>query len=111
MSQKTGYQIDRQGYGKIVFREKDIKNGARYATNNAERAAFAAVPSVLKRGIEIGRHNDHKARSVQTITLAAPVVLNGTRGNMAVVINSQGNHYKTHRIIMPDGTMFVLSDG
>lgn len=107
---KTGYKIDRQNYGRIVFGEKDIRNGARYATNNAERAAFAAVPSVLKRGIEIGRHNDHKARSVQTITFAAPVVLNGVRGNMAVVINAQGNHYKTHRIVMPDGTTFILED-
>ena len=81
-----------------------------YADTPAEQAAIAVLPQVLKRGIEKGRHTDHKGRQKSTVTFAAPVELNGTRGNMAVVINRNGDHYYAHRIVMPDGTAFVFSD-
>ena len=107
---RTGYQVDRQGYGVIHFNENDIKYGAKYADTAAEKAAFAAIPAVLKRGIEIGGHANHKAREKQTVTFAAPVELNGIRGNMAVVVNKRGDHYYTHRIVLPDGRTFTFSE-
>ena len=107
---RTGYQVDRQGYGVIRFNENDIKYGAKYADTAAEKAAFAAIPAVLKRGIEIGGHANHKAREKQTVTFAAPVELNGIRGNMAVVVNKRGDHYYTHRIVLPDGRTFTFSE-
>lgn len=107
---KTGYAVDRQGYGKISFSPKDINYAMNYADTPAEQAAIAVLPQVLKRGIEIGRHADHKGRQKNTATFAAPVELNGTRGNMAVVVNRNGDHYYAHRIVMPDGTAFVFSD-
>ena len=64
---------------------------------------------MLKRGIEIGRHGNHKLRQKATVTFAAPVMLNGIRGNMAVVVNLNSNRYKVHRIILPDGTTFKFS--
>lgn len=43
-------------------------------------------------------------------TFAAPVEINGIRGNMAAVVQLTGkNHYHTHRIIMPDGSAFVFN--
>lgn len=107
---RTGYQVERQGYGVIHFNENDIKYGAKYADTAAEKAAFAAIPAVLKRGIEIGGHANHKAREKQTVTFAAPVELNGIRGNMAVVVNKRGDHYYTHRIVLPDGRTFTFSE-
>ena len=104
-----GYRVDRQGYGEIFFSAKDINAALNYAKTNEERAALAALPQVLKRGIEIGRHNNHKSRTKQTITFAAPVSLNGIRGNMAVVVNRNGNHFYAHRIVLPDGTVFSFS--
>ncbi len=101
-----GYQVDRQNFGKIYFDESDIRKGAEYADTNAEKGAFVLIPKVLKRGIEIGHHGNHKLRQKETITFAAPVVLNGVRGNMAVVVNLNGNRYLVHRIILPDGTTF-----
>ena len=35
--------------------------------------------------------------------------MNGIRGNMGVVVNKNGNHYYTHRIVLPDGTAFQFS--
>lgn len=107
---RTGYQVDRQGYGVIRFNAKDINRGANYADTSAEKAALAALPAVLKKGIEIGRHANHKAREKQTVTFAAPVELNGIRGNMAVVVNKRGDHYYAHRIVLPDGKTFVFSE-
>jgi len=57
----------------------------------------------------IGYHTNHKDRSLDTITFAAPVELNGKRGNMAEVIKIAGrNIYKTHRILTPEGNKFIL---
>lgn len=105
----TGYRVDRQGYGEIYFSKKDMDKGLRYADTAEEKAALAVLPQVLKRGIEIGDHANHKNRVKQTVTFAAPVELNGTRGNMAVVVNRNGNHYYAHRIVMPDGSVFRFS--
>lgn len=106
---QTGFQVDRQYFGRILFSERDIKDAVKYAKTNEERAALAVLPQVLKRGIEIGRHNDHKLRKKQTVTFAAPVIINGIRGNVAVVVNLNGNHYYTHRILLPDGETFTFS--
>lgn len=105
----SGYKVDRQGFGEILFTKKDLDKGLRYADTPAEKAALAALPKVLKRGIEIGDHTNHKKREKQTVTFAAPVELNGVRGNMGVVINRNGNHYYAHRIVLPDGTVFQFS--
>lgn len=41
--------------------------------------------------------------------IAAPVELNGIRGDMAVVIKqTEGNRYKVHRITTQEGSAFVL---
>lgn len=106
---KYGGKVDRQGYGEILFSEKDIDKGLRYSDTAEEKAALAALPQVLKRGIEIGNHDNHKNREKQTVTFAAPVELNGQRGNMAAVVNKNGNHYYTHRIVTPDGKTFVFN--
>ena len=106
---KYGGKVDRQGYGEIYFSPKDINKAVDYADTNEEKASVAAVPMVLKRGKEIGGHQNHKGREKQTVTFAAPVVLNGQRGNMAVVVNKNGNHYYTHRIVTPDGRTFVFN--
>ena len=106
----TGYQIDRQGFGKIYFNAADIRYAANYADSNAEKAALAALPKVLKRGIQVGEHGNHKQRKKATVTFAAPVELNGIRGNMGIVVNVRDGHYYTHRIILPDGKAFTFTD-
>lgn len=103
----TGYEVERPGFGKIIFDRKRVSKSLSYYETNEERIALAAVPVVLRSGIEIGFHNKHKGREYDTITIAAPVFINGIRGNLAVVVRVEGeNYYKVHRILMPDGTKF-----
>lgn len=107
----TGYKISRQNYGDIVLDEKRIKNGLRYLKTDAEKIAFTAVPSVIKKGIEIGRHSNHKGRQYNTVTFAAPIEINGYRGNMAVTVREEAkNYYKVHRVLTPDGSVFEIQN-
>lgn len=107
----TGYRVERQNFGRIIFEESELDNGIEYLDTKAEYAAIAAIPKVLKRGIIVGRHPDHKDRRISTITFGAPVVINGERGNMGVVVRQTGrNRYKTHRIVTPDGKVFNFNE-
>lgn len=95
----------------IEIREKDIDRSLKYLSNDAEFAALMTVPKVLKRGIEISGHGNHKNRGYDTFTFAAPVEINGKRGNVAVVVRKTGKYnYYTHRILMPDGSEFVFEE-
>lgn len=110
--QPTGYQVERNGFGIIVFDAKRLNTSLDYLQpGGTEVAAYAALPKVLKRGLEISGHENHKGRDYETVTIAAPIVLNGKRGNMAVVVKrTNKNYYKMHRVLSPDGAMFVLSE-
>lgn len=103
--------VDRKGVGQVDVSQKAIRNAVKYADTPAEKAALVAAPDVIKRGIEIGGHDNHKSRGKSTMTIAAPVELNGQRGNMAVVINLRGNKYYAHRILTPDGAVFKFEHG
>ena len=103
--------VDRKGVGQVDVSQKAIRNAVKYADTPAEKAALVAAPDVIKRGIEIGGHDNHKSRGESTMTIAAPVELNGQRGNMAVVINLRGNKYYAHRILTPDGAVFKFEHG
>lgn len=108
--ERINYSVYRNGVGEIRISRKDINKGLKYAKTPEERAAIALVPDVLKHGREIGAHENHKGRSKSTITLAAPVVMNGVRGNMAVMVNKNSDSYNAHRIVLPDGRVFKFSD-
>ena len=104
---KAGFSIDRQGYGRILIEPDDINSALNYIKDNGGISAFPAVPAVLRRGVEVFRDKNHKGRSYDTVTFAAPVVINGVRGNMAVVVRETGkNRYDMHRIVLPDGSAF-----
>ena len=107
----SGYRVERPNGNTIEFRPKDINSGLRYLSSAGEIAAYSALPAVLKRGKEIYREANHKGRGYGTITFAAPVEINGVRGNMAVVVRqTKGQRYDVHRILMPDGSAFVFQE-
>lgn len=107
----SGYRVERPNGNTIEFSPKDINSGLRYLSSAGEIAAYSALPAVLKRGKEIYREANHKGRGYGTITFAAPVEINGVRGNMAVVVRqTKGHRYDVHRILMPDGSAFIFRE-
>ncbi len=107
----TGYVVERKELGTIKFGRKQLKGAFNYFDKGSvEEAAFEALPYVLKNGVEISEHTNHKDREYGTVTIAAPVTIDGQRGNMAVVVKkTTENFYKVHRILTPDGAVFELS--
>lgn len=110
--QPTNYQVDRKDFGIISFTKNRLKSAFNYfRKGSAEEASFEAIPYVLEKGIEISNRGEHKGRGYGTVTFAAPITINGVRGNMAVTVKrTDGNYYKVHRILTPDGSVFKLSD-
>lgn len=101
--------IERKGFGFIILTEKEVTGSLKYLYTDAEYAAFKALPQLLKRGEIIAGHENHKGRAIDTVTIAAPVTINGTTGYMAAAIKVGGkNRYHVHRILMPDGSEYVL---
>ena len=113
---RYGYTVNRPGLGEVQFSEREINNSLNYkekspAAEDARRTGFLVLRDVLKRGIEIDGHDKHKGRNYDTVTIAAPVEINGRRGNMAVVVKkTKGNRYKVHRILTPEGETFILPE-
>ena len=106
-----GNCVSRQNFGDVSFSVNDINKSLGYVKTESEAAAYFVAHKVIKQGVEIGQHINHKNRSVDTITFGAPVEINGVRGNMAVVVKTAGkNRYKAHRVLTPDGKMINLSD-
>ena len=107
----SGYKTEVQGFGVVEYGENQIDSSLNYLNSMEEVAAFLCLPRVLKRGIRTHGHENHKGRSFDTVTFAAPVEINGVRGNMAVVVKQiKRNLYKTHRILMPDGSAFSFDN-
>ena len=75
------------------------------------RRRILAAKKVVKKGIEIHNHANHKGRNYLSVTFAAPVEINGVKGIEAVVIKqTKGNRFSVARIIAPDGTAFVFKN-
>ena len=103
--------IERSDIGFIELGEKQIRKSYKYLSTDAEYMALAAVPDVLENGEVITERENHKERGHSTVTIAAPVTINGKRGNLAVVLKkTDGLKYKVHRILSPDGSVFTLEN-
>ena len=104
------FKVERSGFGTIILDKKRVSKGMSYLKTNEEILAFSVVPQVLKEGVVVATHSDHKGRSYRTVTFGGPVVINNQRGNVAVVVRQEGeNYYKVHRILTPDGAIFELN--
>lgn len=108
---KLGNSVNRQGFGNIEISVSHLSNALRYAKTEGEAVAFFVAHYVLKHGAIISFVENHKNRGLDTITIAAPVELNGIRGNMAIVVKTaEKNRYKAHRILTPDGNIYTLDE-
>ena len=112
--------VDVPGFGKVRIEPKRINRSFDYlpssinknsqaALRRAQIAAYPAIPRVLKRGVQIQEHTRHKGNQHDTVTFAAPVVINGVRGDMAVVVTiTTDNFYKVHRVLTKDGELLTI---
>ncbi|MBO4990799.1 MAG: hypothetical protein J6E42_01430 [Firmicutes bacterium] len=108
---KKGFRVDRKGFGTINIDEKRIDEAVKYMNTDAEFAAFEAIHAILKRGVNIDGHENHKGRNYPSYTFAGPITINGVPGVVAVVVRkTTDNFYKIHRVLAPDGSEFVFPE-
>ena len=92
------------------------KNGFFTNENNSSVAvkneSSGMIIEINRKGIKetLNKKNtDHKKRGFPTITIGAPISIDGKRGNLGVVIKmTDANRYSAHRILLPNGSVFVL---
>lgn len=101
VGKKWGYKFERQGFGDVVFDEKRIRKAFDYKLSDAEIAAFEAIPYVVRSGLQLDGHDNHKGRGYQTATFAARVEINGDPYVLGVTVKQTGkNYYNVHRAML-----------
>ena len=69
-----GNRVNRPGFGDVLFSKGRIKSSMLgHGYGNAKVETFAAVPSVIRNGVQIDHQQDWKGRGYDTYTFAAPV--------------------------------------
>lgn len=101
-------KIDVKDFGVITFDKNAISSLRNYITNDSERAAAISAPYVIKKGKVISGHKNHKEEGNVTLTFAAPVILNGIRGNVAVSVMYGIGRVHSLRVLTPEGNTFEL---
>lgn len=102
---KVGDTVHRDGFGDIVFSKSRIKNSmVGHGVGNTKIETFAAVPDVLKHGIEIDHQSNWKDRAYDTYVFAAPVNYKGEKVYVGAIVqkDSQSNRYYLHEVITND---------
>ncbi|MCI2063189.1 MAG: hypothetical protein LKJ83_10595 [Eubacteriaceae bacterium] len=107
---KYGKFIDRNNFGKIEINKDLISSSLGYLKTDEEYASIIASPLVLKRGIIIEDRVKRAGRDYYTLIIGAPVILNGTRGNIGIALKiTKGYRFKMLRILTPNGTLFIFN--
>ena len=107
---KYGKFIDRNNFGKIEINKDLISSSIGYLKTDEEYASIIASPLVLKRGIIIEDRVKRAGRDYYTLIIGAPVILNGTRGNIGIALKiTKGYRFKMLRILTPNGTLFIFN--
>lgn len=99
---KQGNVVNRKGFGNVIFSKARIKNSMiGHRSSDIKIESFAAVPDVIKNGIQIDYQSNWKNRSYDTYVFAAPVGYKGTRIYMGVIVqkDNQSNRYYLHEVI------------
>ena len=99
---KKGNVVNRKGFGNVIFSKARIKNSMiGHRSSDIKIESFAAVPDVIKNGIQIDYQSNWKNRSYDTYVFAAPVGYKGTRIYMGVIVqkDNQSNRYYLHEVI------------
>lgn len=108
----TGYTVDRQGFGEIVIDGNHINQALNHLLGKKdEMVGVLALPRVLKRGLLIENHEEHKNRTPDSFTFAAPIEIDGARATMGVVVQrTTKNFYHAHRVLLPGGVSFTFEN-
>ncbi|MBQ9348089.1 MAG: hypothetical protein IJT94_12265 [Oscillibacter sp.] len=103
-----GSKVNRPGFGEVLFSRSKIKTGTvGHGVSQAKIDVFAAVPAVIRDGIQIGYVENYEGRGYDTYVFSAPVNYKGERTYLGVVVSKSGNdsRYYVHEVVDSTGNM------
>ena len=104
---RTKGMVKRDGMGEVDVMH-DVSTALSHLKTAAEVSSLMAVPAVIKNGIIIDEHWQHKGTNTHTVTIAARVNLADNPGIMAAVVKKNSKRYKTHAVLTPEGKTLWL---
>lgn len=108
--EKFGGEVEREGFGTIKFSKKRIKNDIMHGIGRMKAMTFAAVPSVIQNGVEIGREANWKGRGYDTYVFAAPAKLGDTGLLIGAVVtrDNRENKFYLHEVVDSEGNAIKI---
>ena len=103
------YQINRQDGISFLFDDEAIKTVRHYVHSDEEATAAIVASYVLKRGKIITGHKNHKNKGLVSITIDAPVKINGQLAYEGVAVKfDKKDRVHSLRIVDTNGNQFVF---
>lgn len=108
--EKFGGEVEREGFGTVKFSKKRIKNDIMHGIGRMNAMTFAAVPSVIQDGVEIGREANWKGRGYDTYVFAAPAKLGDTGLLIGAVVtrDNRENKFYLHEVVDSEGNAIKI---
>lgn len=108
--EKFGGEVEREGFGTVKFSKKRIKNDIMHGIGRMKAMTFAAVPSVIQDGVEIGREANWKGRGYDTYVFAAPAKLGDTGLLIGAVVtrDNRENKFYLHEVVDSEGNAIKI---
>ena len=105
-NEKYDGRIERKNFGEVILDERSVKDSIAHGIGRTKSAAFAAVPEIIRDGIEIDTQENWKGRNRDSFTFAAPVEI-GEKAYVGVVIVTRGtakgdNRFYLHEVILQE---------
>ncbi len=99
-------RIERKHFGEVILDERSVKDSIAHGIGRTKSAAFAAVPEIIRDGVEIDTQENWKGRNRDSFTFAAPVEIGG-KPYVGVVIVTRGavkgdNRFYLHEVILQE---------
>ena len=110
-----GNEVKRENFGTVELRHYGANQTVRHGNSAAKQAAIAAVPEVIRGGKQIGYEKNWQDRGYDTYVFAGPVIMDGTKINEAVIVNSYEREngrkaFYTHEVCWSDGSYVTFDD-
>lgn len=99
--EQQGGQVEREGFGTVRLNKRGIKDSMAHGLGRKKAAAFAAVPEVIKNGVQIDYQPNWKGRSYDTYVIAGEVMIDGEPNTMGVVLikRAEDSRYYLHEVM------------
>ena len=110
-----GNKVERENFGIVELKHYGANKTVRHGNSAAKQAAVVAIPGVIRNGNQIGYEKNWQGKGYDTYVFAGPVIMDETRINEAVIVNSYTREdgrkaFYTHEVCWSDGSYVTFDD-